>query len=75
MADHRINEMKMNKIDKEEFRLKVKETREREWIRDAVRVRKFTGIETLEQGMDLIRFAIKMNEVGKDAVREMSDEH
>lgn len=39
------------------FRRRVREVREREWIRDAVRARAFTGAETFEQGLDLIRFA------------------
>ena len=52
-------------MDKEEFRQKVKEIREREWIRGAIRARKFTGIESLEQGIDLIKFAIRLNESGR----------
>ena len=58
-------------VDKERFRHKVKEVREGEWIRDSIRARRFSGIETLEQGIDLIRFAIKMNEaVRKNVVRD-----
>jgi len=53
-------------MDKEDFRQKVKEIREREWIRDAIRARKFTGIESLEQGIDLIKFAIRLNESGRE---------
>jgi hypothetical protein len=53
-------------MDKEDFRQKVKEIREREWIKDAIRARKFTGIESLEQGIDLIKFAIRLNESGRE---------
>jgi len=52
-------------MDKEEFRQEIREIREREWIRDAIRARKFTEIESLEQGINLIKFAIELNERGK----------
>ncbi|MDI6859286.1 MAG: hypothetical protein QMC85_02195 [Methanocellales archaeon] len=51
----------------EEFRKKVREVREKEWIREAVRARKFTGAETFQQGLDLIRFALELHEAGKHA--------
>lgn len=54
-------------MDKKEFRRKVKEQRERESIRDAVRARKFTGEETFQQGLDLIRFAMEIHRAGKSA--------
>ncbi len=53
--------------DLEEFRKRVREQREREWIRDAVRAKKFTGEETFQQGLDLIRFSMKLHEGGKRA--------
>ncbi len=53
--------------DLEEFRKRVREQREREWIRDAVRAKKFTGEETFQQGLDLIRFSMKLHEVSKHA--------
>ena len=52
-----LSEMQNEK--KGDFRRKVKETREKDWIIDALRARKFTGIESLEQGIDLIKFALK----------------
>lgn len=51
----------------EEFRKRVREQREREWIREAVRARGFSRAETFQQGLDLIRFAIKFHEAGKRA--------
>ncbi len=51
----------------EEFRTRVRERRERDWIRDAIRARKFTGEETFRQGLDLIRFAIEIQEARKHA--------
>jgi hypothetical protein len=47
-----------------DFRRRIREQREREWIRDALRARKFTGEETFQQGLDLIRFAMKLHEAG-----------
>lgn len=47
------------KMKKEELREKIREEREREWIREALRARKFSGIETFEQGLSLIDFAIR----------------
>jgi hypothetical protein len=44
-----------------EIRRKVKETSEKELIREAIRARKFSGADTLRQGMDLIDFALKVN--------------
>jgi len=51
----------------EEFRRKVRETRAREWKRDAIRARHFAGEETFEQGLDLIKFAVKVHEASKRA--------
>ncbi len=47
------------KID--ELRRKVKETTEKELIREALRARSFSGADTLRQGMNLIDFALRMN--------------
>jgi len=51
----------------EEFRRKVRETRARELRRDAARARRFAGEETFEQGLDLIKFAIRVHEASKRA--------
>lgn len=51
--------------DLAEFRKRVAEQREREWIRDALRARKFSCEETFRQGLDLIRFAMKLHEAAK----------
>jgi hypothetical protein len=56
----------MNKKEKEEFRKKVRETTEKEIIRNALRARNFSGAETLEQSIDLIDFALR--------IRKMRDE-
>lgn len=55
------------KINKKEFRKKVREITEKEWIEEALRARKFSEIETFEQGLNLIRFAIKFKKVAEDA--------
>jgi len=47
-------------MKKEELREKIREEREREWIREALRARKFSGIETFEQGLNLIDFAMRI---------------
>jgi len=47
-------------VNKEQLREKIKEEREREWIREALRARKFSGIETFEQGLSLIDFAMRI---------------
>ncbi len=47
----------------EEIRKKVRETTEMELIRDAIRARKFSGLSTLLQGLDLIDFALQVQKV------------
>lgn len=59
--------MPMTKKQLAEFRKKVKETREGEWIRDAMRARKFSGTETLQMGSDLTKFAMELHEAAKHA--------
>ena len=54
-------------MNKEQLREKIKEEREREWIREALRARKFSGIETFEQGLNLIDFAMR---IAKNAKHE-----
>jgi hypothetical protein len=44
-----------------ELRKKIIETTEKELIHDALRARKFSGIATLIQGMNLIDFALRVN--------------
>ena len=51
----------------EEFREKIRETREETWIKDALRAREFSNIETFLQGLDLINFALKISEAGMNA--------
>ncbi len=51
----------------EEFREKIRETREEMWIKDALRARKFSNIETFKQGLDLINFALKISGAGMNA--------
>jgi hypothetical protein len=45
-------------MNKEELRARIREEREREWIREALRARQFSNIETFEQGLSLINFAM-----------------
>jgi len=49
-------------MKKEELREEIREEREREWIREALRARKFSNIETFEQGLKLIEFAMRIAE-------------
>jgi hypothetical protein len=44
-----------------EIRRKVKEISEKEVIREAIRARKFSGFDSLRQGMALIDFALRVN--------------
>lgn len=44
-----------------EIRRKTEEINEKELIREAIRARKFSGTDTLRQGMNLIDFALKVN--------------
>ena len=50
----------MRKMEKQQLREKIKEEREREWIGESLRARKFSGIETFEQGLSLIDFAMRI---------------
>ena len=61
--DHEV----MSRRDLEEFRGKVKEVRERELRRDATSARRFKEEETFQQGIDLIKFAMRIHEAGKRA--------
>ena len=55
-----INFLATIKMQKQQLREKIREEREREWIREALRARKFSGIETFEQGLSLIDFAMRI---------------
>lgn len=55
------------KLDKDKFRKKVKEEWEREWIEEALRAKKFSELETFEQGLNLIKFAIKFRKAAENA--------
>ncbi len=59
------NELKdmQNKMDLKNIRKKAKESSEKELIREAIRARNFSGVDTLRQGMDLIDFALRVNRV------------
>lgn len=50
----------MDKKEIEQFRRKVRETREKDLIREAIRARKFSGEDTFRQGMDLINFTLRI---------------
>ncbi len=52
-------------MKKEELRARIKEEREKEWIREALRARKFSNIETFEQGLSLIEFVMRLKENAK----------
>ncbi len=54
-------------MDVEKFRKKVQMRREKEWIREAVRARKFSNQKTFQQGLALIKFGLEINEAGKHA--------
>lgn len=47
-------------MNKQQLREKIIEEREKEWIREALRARKFSDIETFEQGLKLIEFAMRI---------------
>ncbi len=47
----------------EELRRKVREITEQELIRESIRARDFSGVETLRQGMNLIDFALRAKKV------------
>ncbi len=48
-------------MDIKEIRRQAKETSEKELILEAIMARKFSGSETLRQGMNLIDFALRVN--------------
>ncbi|MFQ6120096.1 MAG: hypothetical protein ACE5KE_09445 [Methanosarcinales archaeon] len=50
-------------MNKEEFRKRIKEIREKEWIRDALLLRNKKPEETLKIMFDLCDFAAKINKV------------
>ncbi len=52
-------------MKKEELRARIKEEREKGWIREALRARKFSEIETFEQGLNLIEFAMRISKNAK----------
>lgn len=46
-------------MQKQQLREKIREERGGEWVREALRAREFSGIETFEQGLSLIDFAMR----------------
>lgn len=54
-------------MDKREFREKIKLKRRKENIHEAFRARDFTEQETLEMGLEMIEFALRLNREKKDA--------
>jgi hypothetical protein len=55
-------------MDIKEIRRKVKETSEKELIMEAIRARKFSGFDSLRQGMNLIDFALRINKDHKSSM-------
>ena len=49
-------------MNKQKLREKIMEEREKEWIREALRARKFSDLETFEQGLKLIEIPIGLAE-------------
>jgi hypothetical protein len=56
-------------MDIKEIRRKVKETSEKELIMEAIRARKFSGFDSLREGMKLIDFAQRINKDHKSSMR------
>lgn len=56
-------------LDIKELRRKVKETSEKELIIEAIRARKFSGFDSLREGMKLIDFALRVNKDHTSSVR------
>jgi hypothetical protein len=56
-------------MDIKEIRRKVKETSEKELIMEAIRARKFSGFDSLREGMKLIDFALRINKDHKSSMR------
>ncbi|MBU4223449.1 MAG: hypothetical protein KKA10_17820 [Euryarchaeota archaeon] len=56
-------------MDIKEIRRKVKETSEKELIMEAIRARKFSGVDSLREGMKLIDFALRVNKDHTSSVR------
>jgi len=52
-----------------ETRKKVKEISEKELILEAIRARKFSGFDSLRQGMNLIDFALRVNKDHMSSVK------
>jgi hypothetical protein len=52
-------------MDKEDFRQKVKEIREREWIRDSLSLRDKAPEESLKIMFDMVKFGEKLREAGR----------
>jgi hypothetical protein len=50
-------------MELKKIRKKAKEISEKELIREAIRARKFSGADTLRQGMNLIDFALRVRKV------------
>jgi len=52
-----------NTTDLKDIRKKAKEISDKELIREAIRAGKFSGNDTLRQGMNLIDFALRVRKV------------
>ncbi len=59
MKDIKFKKMTSQNLQK--LRREIKEISERGLIKDAIRAGKFSGVETFEQGIDLINFVLKVN--------------
>jgi hypothetical protein len=53
-----------NELAKEKLRLKAK--REEEFHHEAIRARKFSAVETLDMGIELIECALELKKAGKN---------
>jgi hypothetical protein len=53
----------VERLDIKEVRRKVREATEKETIREALRARNFSGVDTLRQGMNLIDFVLRVGKV------------
>ena len=59
----------MPKMDKEEFRKRIQERDRIDRIRSAIHARKFSSLETFEQGLALTDFALRFKEDAKRCER------
>ena len=61
IQDFKTTKDMQKSMNMKEIRRKVKEISEKELIMEAIRARKFSGFDSLRQGMNLIDFALRVN--------------